>query len=233
MAPLSQLTPAVLIQHQKAKHFKCPLCPRRLNTAGGLGVHLGQVHKTEPGRCVCRVTLSDGSLENTLPDRASFEVEIYGMVGVPEVDLMDWQARRNRRSAQGGGGGPAHGPLSKRPKIENVALTPEQLKAQLEAHKALMSGAATSSVAAVPPPAPVGFAMNGGYADAAHPAPASGPASQPHGSKSRLAYTDTVLSPDEKMAQLPRYAYVESGESGASTAGAGARARRPTAAELF
>lgn len=24
--------PAVLMQHQKAKHFKCRLCPRKLNT---------------------------------------------------------------------------------------------------------------------------------------------------------------------------------------------------------
>lgn len=60
----------VLIQHQKAKHFRsvhensglswgerdyeltptfssnrCPHCPRRLNTAGGLAVHIDQVHK--------------------------------------------------------------------------------------------------------------------------------------------------------------------------------------------
>ena len=38
----------VLMQHQKAKHFKCKLCPRRLNTAGGLAVHIQQVHKLEP-----------------------------------------------------------------------------------------------------------------------------------------------------------------------------------------
>lgn len=38
----------VLLQHQKAKHYKCPQCPRRLNTAGGLTVHLHQVHKSEP-----------------------------------------------------------------------------------------------------------------------------------------------------------------------------------------
>lgn len=38
----------VLLQHQKAKHYKCPYCPRRLNTAGGLTVHLHQVHKAEP-----------------------------------------------------------------------------------------------------------------------------------------------------------------------------------------
>jgi hypothetical protein len=38
----------VLMQHQKAKHFKCSQCPRRLNTAGGLAVHIQQVHKLEP-----------------------------------------------------------------------------------------------------------------------------------------------------------------------------------------
>lgn len=38
----------VLMQHQKAKHFKCNHCPRRLNTAGGLAVHIQQVHKLDP-----------------------------------------------------------------------------------------------------------------------------------------------------------------------------------------
>ena len=42
----------VLIEHQKAKHFKCSFCPRRLNTAGGLAVHLGQVHKAQPDKYV-------------------------------------------------------------------------------------------------------------------------------------------------------------------------------------
>lgn len=35
----------VLIQHQKAKHFKCPTCNKKLSTAGGLVVHNSQVHK--------------------------------------------------------------------------------------------------------------------------------------------------------------------------------------------
>ena len=35
----------VLIQHQKAKHFKCPHCNKKLNTAGGMVVHVAQVHK--------------------------------------------------------------------------------------------------------------------------------------------------------------------------------------------
>ena len=38
------------MQHQKAKHFKCNMCPRRLNTAGGLAVHIQQVHKLEPDK---------------------------------------------------------------------------------------------------------------------------------------------------------------------------------------
>ena len=115
----------VLIQHQKAKHFKCSFCHRRLNTAGGLTVHLHQVHKAEPGR-----------IENALPGRDSFDTEIYGMVGIPEADLAEWQSRK----ASGSGGSGQQ--QAKRPKIESVALTPEQLKAQLQAHKALMSGQA-------------------------------------------------------------------------------------------
>ncbi|KAG9878411.1 hypothetical protein KCU94_g21605, partial [Aureobasidium melanogenum] len=35
----------ILISHQKAKHYKCDRCGRRLNTAGGLSVHMNQVHK--------------------------------------------------------------------------------------------------------------------------------------------------------------------------------------------
>ena len=35
----------VLILHQKAKHFKCPTCHRKLNTAQGMFVHMAQVHK--------------------------------------------------------------------------------------------------------------------------------------------------------------------------------------------
>nr|AET50646.1 hypothetical protein [Eimeria tenella] len=30
----------VLVQHQKAKHFKCSICCRKLDTATGLAVHL-------------------------------------------------------------------------------------------------------------------------------------------------------------------------------------------------
>jgi Zinc-finger double-stranded RNA-binding len=36
---------AVLVQHQKAKHFKCRQCNKRLNSALGLQIHATEVHK--------------------------------------------------------------------------------------------------------------------------------------------------------------------------------------------
>jgi len=37
----------VLIEHQRTKHFKCHVCHKKLNTAGGLSIHVLQVHKEE------------------------------------------------------------------------------------------------------------------------------------------------------------------------------------------
>lgn len=34
-----------LVTHQKNKHFKCPECNRKMNTAQGLSTHCYQVHK--------------------------------------------------------------------------------------------------------------------------------------------------------------------------------------------
>lgn len=124
----------VLLQHQKAKHFRCPNCPRRLNTAGGLAVHIDQVHKLPTDR-----------IENALPGRDTFDVEIYGMEGVPANDLADWK----RRKAEAMGVDPeTH--KRKRPKIFLGVLTSEDLKAQLQQHRALMNG--ISNTAPVRPP---------------------------------------------------------------------------------
>ena len=35
----------ILIQHQKAKHFKCHVCHKKLSSAGGMLIHVLQVHK--------------------------------------------------------------------------------------------------------------------------------------------------------------------------------------------
>ncbi|TPP57094.1 hypothetical protein FGIG_05382 [Fasciola gigantica] len=68
----------ILIQHQKAKHFKCPFCHRKLFTGPGLSIHCNQVHKEKLDK-----------IPNALPNRTSTVIDIYGMVGVPEVDLIE------------------------------------------------------------------------------------------------------------------------------------------------
>ncbi|GLB40110.1 putative zinc finger [Lyophyllum shimeji] len=128
----------VLMQHQKAKHFKCKMCPRRLNTAGGLAVHIQQVHKLEPENLP--------RIENALPGRDGYEVEIFGMVGIPAPDVADY--KRRKEIELGLSAGSISQPQAKRPKIENRPLTEEELKAQLEAHKALMGVGSTTETPA-------------------------------------------------------------------------------------
>ncbi|POY72443.1 hypothetical protein BMF94_4269 [Rhodotorula taiwanensis] len=133
----------VLLSHQKAKHFRCPQCPRRLNTAGGLAVHLDQVHK-----------MGTDKIENALPGRESFDIEIYGMEGIPAADLAAWK----RRTAEELGLPNPDDMKPKKPRWAQIPLTPAEAKAQLAAHKALMGlvdakpVAAATVVAPAPPP---------------------------------------------------------------------------------
>lgn len=66
----------VLILHQKARHFKCSQCNKRMNSGSGLVIHLAQVHK-----------LAEERIPNAIPGHDTPELEIYGMEGVPRVDL--------------------------------------------------------------------------------------------------------------------------------------------------
>ncbi|KAL3422219.1 C2H2 finger domain-containing protein [Phlyctema vagabunda] len=121
----------ILISHQKAKHFKCERCGRRLNTAGGLSVHMNQVHKE---------TLA--SVDNSLPNRQGLEVEIFGMEGIPDdvaqahnqrIIAGFYQAEAERRAATGNPGpGAQGGGVTKKPKFES----PSDLKKRLAEHKA-------------------------------------------------------------------------------------------------
>ena len=121
----------VLLSHQKAKHFRCNHCNRRLNTAGGLSVHLQQVHKE---------TLT--SVENAIEGREGVDPEIFGMCGVPE-DLVNAHKQRimneyfkmeaERRARTGN---PPPGTVTGEPKAKKAKLeTPEELKARLKAHR--------------------------------------------------------------------------------------------------
>ncbi|RDD36963.1 BUB3-interacting and GLEBS motif-containing protein ZNF207 [Trichoplax sp. H2] len=73
----------ILIQHQRAKHFKCPVCHKKLYTGPGLAIHCMQVH---------RETIKE--IPNALPNRTNPEVEIYGTEGIPEEDAKARAARK-------------------------------------------------------------------------------------------------------------------------------------------
>lgn len=65
-----------LILHQKARHFKCPVCHKKLSTGGGMLIHMQQVHKE-----------ALAAIPNAKPGRDSVEFDIYGMQGVPDDSL--------------------------------------------------------------------------------------------------------------------------------------------------
>lgn len=183
------------------------------------------------------------------------------MVGIPEADLIEWRTRKARSSNTSRGGGNVTGPsAAKRPRVENVVLTPEQLRAQLEAHKALMSGkppppGSLPPMFGPPPPLPPPPGMNvppPGYGQPppphgafpgpppmsgpppnvyppptstipAYPAP-SFPTINAHeeavktGAKSRMVYTDTSMSPEEKLATTSKYRYTDPDDASRSHA---------------
>jgi hypothetical protein len=118
------------------------------NVNPGLSVHLNQVHKE---------TLQ--AVENSIPQRANLDVEIFGMEGIPEdivashnqkVINQFQQAEAARRAATGNTG--AQGGQNKKPKFE----TPAEIKARLAAHKAAMAEKAAGGSSGGATPAAVG-----------------------------------------------------------------------------
>uniref|UniRef100_A0A1B6C7Q2 BED-type domain-containing protein n=1 Tax=Clastoptera arizonana TaxID=38151 RepID=A0A1B6C7Q2_9HEMI len=86
----------ILIQHQKAKHFKCHICHKKLYTGPGLSIHCMQVHKEAIDK-----------VPNSLSTRSNIEIEIYGMEGIPPEDLKE-----HERQKQGKHGGRPQSPSS-------------------------------------------------------------------------------------------------------------------------
>lgn len=89
----------MLINHQKAKHFKCHYCHKKLNTGSGLVIHIAQLHK----ETIFKVP-------NAIEGRDTPELEIYGMMGVPLEDLQKHREglpigpfKRNRLTEPGAG----------------------------------------------------------------------------------------------------------------------------------
>ncbi|CAG7959398.1 unnamed protein product [Penicillium nalgiovense] len=154
----------ILISHQKAKHFKCDNCNRRLNTAGGLSVHLSQVHKEQLTQ-----------VQNALPNRMGVDIEIFGMEGIPadvlkahqqRVASQFQQAELDRQHATGNPptGASSGGQPTKKPKLEPVS----DLKKRLAEHKARRaealaggsSGDVTPTSAVQSTPTPGGYAQS-------------------------------------------------------------------------
>ncbi|KAH6695122.1 hypothetical protein F5X68DRAFT_272591 [Plectosphaerella plurivora] len=167
----------LLISHQKAKHFKCDRCGRRLNTAGGLSVHLNQVHKE---------TLNQ--VENALPNRQGLDVEIFGMEGIPHEILEQhrnrivqnfYQAQEDRRIATGNPI-PGHGkPPKKKVKIE----APGELKARFAEHRARIAAARAAGIDphAPPPSLPPTTESPGAFNNSPYPPPQAPYAAPPAG----------------------------------------------------
>jgi hypothetical protein len=77
----------ILIQHQKAKHFKCHVCHKKLSTAGGLLTHVTQVHKESISWFVSLkaipFSLDLNSVPNAKNGREFLDLEIFGMFDFP------------------------------------------------------------------------------------------------------------------------------------------------------
>jgi hypothetical protein len=86
-------------------------------------------------------------IENALPGRDGYEVEIFGMVGIPAPDVADY--KRRKEIELGLSAGSISQPPPKRVKVENRPISEEELRRQLEEHKALMGHGLPESSAVV------------------------------------------------------------------------------------
>ena len=95
-----------LIQHQKARHFQCGFCYKKMTTVGALAIHSLQVHKEALKK-----------VPNAREGRDSIEVQVYGMENVPEELLvagvkrqrMTGDAADDKKQVVGGGMPPPFG----------------------------------------------------------------------------------------------------------------------------
>ena len=139
---------SILVAHQRAKHYKCNTCGRRLETASGLHTHCSQVHKENLEK-----------VDNAMPGREGFEVTVYGMIGMPEVLLehhrqtltTEFFKREAERRAETGNPPPgtqnAENADKKRQREEPI----DETKARLAEFRAAKKRAKEAGVPFVPP----------------------------------------------------------------------------------
>lgn len=114
----------VLIYHQKAKHFKCHICHKKLYTAPGLAIHCSQVHKEEVRH-----------VPNALPHRDNIRAEIYGMEGIPEEDLVAHEQGKASASTS------SQDSAAKRPRLDQPQQPQAFMQAGMAAYPAAVGGA--------------------------------------------------------------------------------------------
>ncbi|KAK9367323.1 hypothetical protein V1509DRAFT_626968 [Lipomyces kononenkoae] len=142
----------VLISHQRAQHFKCDRCNKRLNTAGGLVIHIQQVHKE---------TIT--TVFNSMKGRERADIEIFGLEGIPEEAVQAHEAKIREKfsipdSITSHTSSPAVSsartslspPPAKKQKV--ISINREEIQARLAAHKAAKKAAAEDKSSASPPP---------------------------------------------------------------------------------
>ncbi|KAJ9127694.1 hypothetical protein QFC24_001104 [Naganishia onofrii] len=92
-------------------------------------------------------------LENTLPGRDGYDIEIFGMEGVPAKDQAEWRARKETEAGVTSRANAAVSQQAKRPRIYKGVISEVDLAGLLAQHKALMSGQARSGFPpGMPPP---------------------------------------------------------------------------------
>lgn len=101
----------ILVQHQKAKHFKCHICHKKLYTGPGLSIHCMQVHKETIDK-----------VPNSLPNRSNIEVEIFGMDGIPQEDLREHDKQKNGGKSESEDDEPAY--KKSKPEVHAVQSAP-------------------------------------------------------------------------------------------------------------
>jgi hypothetical protein len=79
---------------------------------------------------------ADDRLTNTLPGRDSFDVEIFGMEGVPTNALAEWKARKE---TEAGSVALAAAAAAHRPRHAYTVIPEADLQAALAQHRALMA----------------------------------------------------------------------------------------------
>lgn len=76
----------ILHHHQKAKHFSCPKCPKKFSSIDSMIQHARSQHNENIER-----------VPSAINGRDSVALKIFGMQGVPRMEIESWICRSVNR----------------------------------------------------------------------------------------------------------------------------------------